>query len=402
MSSALRLPAEKPAAASLLPLGAETEKAFLRRLILYGFLLRVGVALLLHFTGYSRRFAPDEETYAQDGWQFALYWAGDVLIRPWRTSQQQPLGYFYLNGAFFYVFGQTELPIKVANCLLGAFCGRSVYLLARELFGEVVGRRAATLFVFFPSLVLWSAVNIRDVWVVFLILYVSFKSVQIARGYSVGGVLQLLLAMYGLTFLRDYLFFVVAVPPVAALVIGRSRNFARNFVLACVVGLGVILLVQHGAVSERAKRHMSLEVLSEARRDMATGGSSFHEQVDISTPSRALTFLPIGVAYFLFSPFPWEITSPLKAASLPEMILIYALTLPAIRGVRFAVREHFRDCFQVLLLTGLLTVSYALGEGNVGTLYRHRAQVLGFYLMFAAVGLELRRQRHLPTMASLR
>jgi len=44
----------------------------------------------------------------------------------------------------------------------------------------------------------------------------------------------------------------------------------------------------------------------------------------------------------------------------------------------------------VLLLTGLLTVSYSLGEGNVGTLYRHRAQVLGFFLVFAAVGKELR------------
>jgi hypothetical protein len=383
-------------------LGAETEQAFLRRLIFYGFLVRVGIALLLHVTGYSRRFAPDEETYAQDGWLFALYWAGDVLIRPWRANTQQPLGYFYLNGIFFYVFGQTELPIKIANCLLGAFSGRYLYLLARDLFGDVVGRRAATLFVFFPSLVLWSAVNIRDVWVVFLILYISFKSVQLARGFSVTGMIQLLLGMYGLTFFRDYLFFVVALPPVAAIAIGRSRNFARNCVLAAVVGLGMIMLVQHGAVSERAKSRMSLEAISAARRDMATGGSSFHEQVDISTPGGALTFLPIGVAYFLFSPFPWEITSPLKAASLPEMILIYGLTLPLIRGVRFAVRERFRDCFQVLLLTGLLTVSYSLGEGNVGTLYRHRAQVLGFYLMFAAVGLELRRQPLPPAVATLR
>jgi hypothetical protein len=44
----------------------------------------------------------------------------------------------------------------------------------------------------------------------------------------------------------------------------------------------------------------------------------------------------------------------------------------------------------------LLTGSYALGEGNVGTLYRHRAQAISFYLMFAAVGLELRKTRELP------
>ena len=55
------------------------------------------------------------------------------------------------------------------------------------------------------------------------------------------------------------------------------------------------------------------------------------------------------------------------------------------------MRHHFREALQVLLLTALLTVSYALGEGNVGTLYRHRAQAILFYLMFAGVGLELKR-----------
>jgi hypothetical protein len=383
------------------PLGAESDQGFLRRLIWYGFLLRLAISLLLHFTGYSRRFAPDEETYVQDGWVFALYWSGDILLPPWRMTLDQPLGYFYLNGLCFYLFGQTEVPIKVLNAFMGAFSGRYLYLLARELYGEAVGRRAARLFVFFPSLVLWSTVNIRDVWVIFLILFVSWKSVQILRGYSAAGVVQLVGGIFALTFFRDYLFFVVAAPPVIALVIGRSRHFVRNFVLASVAGFALILLVRHGAVSEQASRHMSLEAISEVRRDMAIGGSSFHEQVDISTPGRALTFLPIGVAYFLFSPFPWEITSVLKAFSAPEMILIYWFTLPAIRGIRYSVREKFRDSFQVLLLTGLLTVSYALGEGNVGTLYRHRAQVLGFYLMFAALGVELRR-KPVPSSALLR
>jgi 4-amino-4-deoxy-L-arabinose transferase-like glycosyltransferase len=363
--------------------------------------VRAAVALLLHWTGYSGRFAPDELTYASHGWQFALYWTGDLLVTPWRMRSQEPLGYFYLNGAFFYVFGQTELPIKLANAFMGAFSGRYLYLLARDLFGEAVGRRAATLFIFFPSLVLWSTVNIRDVWVVFLILFISYKSSQVARGYSHLGVFQLLLGIYALTFFRDYLFFVVSLPPVIALMIGRSQNFVRNVVLATVAAVGVVVLLQQGAVSEQATNRMSLEALSEARREMATGGSSFHGQVDISTPGRALAFLPVGIAYFLFSPFPWEITSVLKLFSLPEMIFIYALTPAILRGVRFAVRERFRDSFQILLLAALLTVSYALGEGNVGTLYRHRAQVLGFYLMFAAVGLELRTRQRMPQSVPL-
>ena len=388
MSSALRLPA---AEASLATADEDAaERAYLRRLVVFGFLLRAAVALALEWTGSSRRFAPDETTYVADGWPIGMYWAGDLLVKPWRMTLDQPLGYFYLNGASYYLFVPTQIPLKLLNAFVGAFSCRYVYSLARELFGVSVARRATTLFVYFPSLVLWSALNIRDAWVVFLILYTSAKSLQLARGYSHLALVQLLLATYAMTHFRDYLFYVVALPPVIAVLIARRGHLVRNFVIATLAALAVVVLVQQGVVRKKTASRMSLEGLSQTRQEMATGGSAFHGRVDVSTPGKALAFLPIGVAYFLFSPFPWEITSVLKLFSLPEMILIYALTPAAVRGIAHCARDRFRDCFQVLLLTGLLTVSYALGEGNVGTLYRHRAQVIGFYLMCAAVGKELR------------
>jgi Dolichyl-phosphate-mannose-protein mannosyltransferase len=345
---------------------------------------------VLEWSGFSRRFAPDEETYRADGWPIGLYWAGQVLVRPWRMSLDQPLGYFYLNGASYYLFGPTQVPLKILNAFVGAFSCRYLYLLARGLFGGPVARRATTLFAFFPSLILWSALNIRDAWVVLLVLFASYKSLQVTRAYSHLALAQLVLCTYVITHFRDYLFYVVALPPVIAVLLSRSGHFVRNVILASLAALAVMVLLQQGVVGGRTAGRMSLEGLSQTRHDLATGGSAFHGQVDVSTPGRALAFLPIGVAYFLFSPFPWEITSVLKLFSLPEMVLIYALTPAMARGIGYAIRERFRDCLQVLLLTGLLTVSYALGEGNVGTLYRHRAQVIGFFLMFAAVGMERR------------
>ena len=42
-------------------------------------------------------------------------------------------------------------------------------------------------------------------------------------------------------------------------------------------------------------------------------------------------------------------------------------------------------------MTMTVTFGYAIGQGNVGTLYRHKAQVIGFYYAFAAIGREQRR-----------
>lgn len=368
-----------------------TERRLLRRLLFYGFVVRVIVALLLDLAGFSSRLAPDEATYSDAGWRTALYWMDEVSLPDWRMFSRQPLGYFYINAAFYYVFGHTDLPLKLVNALLGALTVRYVYLIARDLFQAAVARRSAIFAAFFPSLVLWSAVNIRDVWVIFLILFISWHSLRIVKGRSVLALANVGLGVYAITFFRDYLFFVVALPPIVAFLIGTRGNLGRNFVFAMLTGVGLLYLVERGA-GAGAVPHMSLESLSQVRQDMAQGAASaFQQDVDISTPGRALLFLPVGIAYFLFSPFPWQMTSLLKLISLPEMLLMYYLTPSIVRGIAHTVRHRFRESLQVLLLMTLLTVSYALGEGNVGTLYRHRAQAILFYLMFAAVGLELKR-----------
>jgi hypothetical protein len=378
----------------------EEPGALVRKLVRYGFALRALVAIVLEWTAFSGRFAPDETTYATAGSLMALYWKGEVLVRPPRFSSDQPLGYFYLNAVSFYLFS-SAFPLKLLNAFVGAASIRYVYLLSDALFGAGVARRAAVLYCVFPSVVLWSALNIRDAWVILLILYLSWKSHEIVSGYSHRALAGFFVAVLALTTFRDYLFYVVAIPPVIAILIGRRGHLARNFFLAMLAASGLMLMIQQGA-AQSAHSRMSLEAIAKARQDLTTGAdSAFHEHVDIATPGKALAFLPIGVAYFLLSPFPWQITSFLKAFSLPEMLLLYGLVPAMVRGLRHAVGQHFRQCLQPLLLTGLLTVSYALGEGNVGTLYRHRAQVIAFYLMFAGVGLELRHQQRQPQAVAL-
>lgn len=374
---------------------AREESAFVRRSLRRAFALRLALAVALEITGWSTVLAPDEQTYVAGGRQLAAYWKGDLLVSPRHLfDPRQPVAYFLLNGLSFYMFGGA-FPLKIVNCLVGSLSCLLIFRLASALFGPLAARRATTLAVFFPSLVLWSALNIRDVWVILLILFISLKSHQVVVGRSHQALLQLAIATYAVTFFRQYLFFVVAIPPLVALLIGRRGQLGRNFVVATLASIAVVVFVQQGAATT-ALGTMDLETLAEQRRGMLfKAGSAFAADADISSPGKALAFLPIGMAYFLFAPFPWQITSLLKALALPEMLLTYWLVPAIYRGAVWTIRHRFRDGLQVLLLTGLLTVSYALGSGNVGTLYRHRAQAFVFFLIFAGVGQEL-AARHRP------
>jgi hypothetical protein len=104
-------------------------------------------------------------------------------------------------------------------------------------------------------------------------------------------------------------------------------------------------------------------------------------------------FLPRGLALFLLAPYPWMLGSIRQALAVPETLYFYFLIPWMIRGIRDLLRNHLRTSLLAVLITGGLTLGYALGEGNAGTAYRHRAQLLTFFLIFAAAGLDT-RARH--------
>ncbi len=373
------------------------EKGRLWRLIWWAFLLRATVALSLHYAGVSARLAPDEDTYFQVGRALALYWSGDLFTRPGRVASDEPFAYFYLNAISYWIFG-TMVPLKILNAGLGALVCYYAHSLADALYGPKVARRTAILVAYFPSLVLWSALNIRDVWIVFLLVFISLKSYQVVVGYSTFALVQMLGAIALVSAFRPYLFLATAIPPFVALLIGKRGQVARNVTLAALAGAAAVFLAQQGAAAKGLST-LDLEELAQKRRYLTTGaGSAFEEEADISTPEKALAFLPRGLVYFWFSPFPWQMRSPLQLLSLPEMLFLYTLTPATVAGVAFSIRHRLREAMQVLLLTAFLTLAYALGSGNVGTLYRHRAQSIVFYLMFAATGL---RKADVPTSGAL-
>lgn len=140
------------------------------------------------------------------------------------------------------------------------------------------------------------------------------------------------------------------------------------------------------------ERNLDLKRIQSGRAWSAkTANTGFGGDVDITDTKAAIRFLPLGVAYVLLAPFPWMIGNVRQLITLPELILWW-LSLPLlIKGYWFAVRHRLRESFVLCLFTVGLTLVYALYQTNVGTAYRHRAQMYIFFIVFISIGWELRR-----------
>lgn len=380
-------------------------RARLKRLFWWALVVRVVVALFIHFgVANDDMFAPDQRAYHQGGQLLAGHWAGEIPAAPDSLLPPGRKGYYYVVGFSYFLFGPYPLILKLINCLIGALIVPAVFDLALRMGASAwAAVRAATFATWFPSLILWSALNIRDAWIILLIVLICRESLILQDRFNPFSLFVLAAAIYVIVQFRDYILFAVTGPMVVSFFARNSRNMGRNLVLGAMAAV-LVIYADQAAGANRKLRTFDLEEIQEIRYWNTVGASSQFEQADISTPIKAVLFLPKGLAYFLLAPFPWMLGSIRQILAVPETLFFYSLLSPMYRGVRHLIRHHLGSSLMALLITAGLTLGYALGEGNAGTAYRHRAQMLSFFLIFAAIGIEEKKRRqasvpHAPVFA---
>jgi hypothetical protein len=365
---------------------------FLASIFVLGVLLRCVIALMAHYLIPHGTFAYDDGRYNEVGRQLAAYWRHEGGYPEYIRHTNQT-GWFYVNGAITWLFGFVPLVPAFLNCVVGSVTALFVFGIARDHFDRPSALRAGLFAMFFPSVMLWSSINLKDAATTLCIVVVLWSGLRLQRGINPLYLFLLILFMTLLGTLRSYLFVLTGVSVVASLMIGRLGVSPRGFVLALVLMVAFVAVYQRFGFGREVVESEGLKTATQIRADLAQGGSAYEGDVEVSSPAKAIAFLPVGLGYFLLAPAPWQIFNLRQALTLPEMILWYCLIPAMVRGVRYALRHHFRVAVGLLGPGVVLTVSYALVEANLGTAYRHRAQVLVIYLIFAAVGLAHRRER---------
>jgi hypothetical protein len=101
----------------------------------------------------------------------------------------------------------------------------------------------------------------------------------------------------------------------------------------------------------------------------------------------------VGLLYLLFAPFPWQLASLRQSITLPEMIIWWGSFPMLVLGLWFSIKYRLRQISPILVFSVMLSLAYSVFQGNVGTAYRQRAQLLVFYFIFVAVGYVLMQEK---------
>lgn len=388
---------------SLIIMARGESRVFLLRLFVAALIVRLMVGVII-YTGHMQEFfGGDANTYDLFGRSLMEAWHGDQFHRAtyeqFVQSGAGAWGMLYLVAAVYTVIGRNMLAIQFINAAVGAATAPVIFHVAQHLFNNRrVSMLAAFMTAFFPSLILWSSQGLKDGLIVMTLALSILMTLRLMRKVTFSRVLTLSLCLMVLMSLRFYIFYMMSAAIVGSFVIGMKASntsaLAQRFVAIAAIGLALTWFGVLRSAGQQFDKYANLDALQRSRSDMATSaGSGFGKDVDVRTAGGAVTVIPVGLVYLMFAPFPWQFASIRQSIALPEMIIWWLAFPLLILGFWYALKHRLRDISPIVLFTSMLTLAYSLFQGNVGTAYRQRSQLLVFYFIFVAVGAILLKER---------
>ena len=372
------------------------EKTFLFRLFLVALMARIIIASIIYLGNMQEFFGGDANTYHLFGESLNQSWHGDDYhssrYKAFIQSGAGAWGMLYVVAGVYEVLGSNMYAIQLINASIGASTAIVVFYVSKALFDNTrVAKLAALLVAFFPSLILWSSQALKDALIILALALCILATMQLMEKITVKYILVLGVCLAALLSLRFYIFYMMAAAVGGSFIIGMksadARNFLQRFVAIGVIGMAFTWFGVIRFAAVQFEKYGNLQMVQMSRIDQArNAGSGFGKDVDVQTTEGALTVIPMGLLYLLFAPFPWQLASLRQSIALPEMLIWWAVFPLLVLGWWFAMKHRLRQVAPIVLFTTMLTLAYAVFQGNVGTAYRQRSQLLVFYFIFVAVG----------------
>lgn len=370
------------------------DKNYLMLVVFSAFILRAAVIIaFLMFPNIG--ISSDALSYEQKGIRIAESWlSGNILyIEGSGTSGKLQFLYYVYNAICFLLFGFNPLIIKILNAFFGVLAGIFLFDLSGRLFGVKAAKVNLILYCFFPSIVYWQTLNLKEAIIVLLLVLAVKSLVSFSYDKKLIDIVNVSVCGTLLSLLRIYLGVLIFFILITVFLLFSKARVRTKLVITVIflVAIGVGTLVQgYGVFGIELFNIYNLESLNNTRKIAYAGGSQVLTDYNTSTLMGLLQFIPVSTLYFWFAPFIWQwnkLTNIfVKIASVENLVFMLFTVFTVIPGIITCIKR--KTIAGILILASIVSLSmmYIISYGNMGLGIRMRDQLIPLMTVFSSAG----------------
>jgi hypothetical protein len=330
---------------------------------------------------------------------FSLY--VDILNQeaPKAYSVLRDLSWTYVPfySLFYVLFDRSPFLLNSLSISIGLMTVYFGWLIALKLWEDAAAaRKSAIVMAFFPPLIMYSSVVLREIFIIlFIQLFVIYFLQWQHEGKRLSFIGSIISALTHLI-LHNPMFFVLASSYLYPLFSFTKNIFNKSWTLSFTLILIVMTcIVMFLYITDYTSylwdlpipylgplKNFGLSNIIAYTQNTNYGNAVYPAFVVLNNYSDIITLLPVRVAYFLYSPFLWDVKSLPHILGIFDALFYYYLTyLFFSRYKEIQTNKKLIIIFFVLVIGVLI---YSFGVGNFANAMRHRVKFLTLMVLVVA------------------
>ena len=357
--------------------------------------IALAVRLLFLFINNHIFYLPDGDMDAKNFEQFAWDFAKDGFYNNF-NNYTGPGAYFisFMLSIPYSLFGRSILLAQSLSILFGIGSVFLGWLLAKKLWNNPTAIKVGWSIALFPSLVSYSVLTMREVYIGFLLLLAFYGIFNWFKFNNYTSIFFIFTGFIGATFFHGPAIIGLFV----FLFIITLDNLKKTFKLLVInrINLKILIFIIFSSTIlgfyftnkisipyiQTFNQSINPSFLKETINLKVKGNAAYPEWTKVGSNIELIYKIPIRSLYFLFSPFPWDVK---KLSHLIGWLdgLLYMILLYLVFCNRKVIWKD--PTLRIILIISLAyIIVYGVGVGNFGSGIRHRTKfAIGFMLLAA-------------------
>ncbi len=301
----------------------------------------------------------------------------------------------WLIAIFYSLFGHSELMAQALSLFFGM---GSVFLgwkLALKIWDKRVANKVGWFIAFFPTLVLYSCLILREVYVCFFLLVALNGVINWTRIKKTSSLILVITGFVGAALFHDAMIIGLLVF-IIIIFLQNVKNLFYNMynfkidiksfkiilTLTIIISFIYISDITFPKIGSLTDFDAKIERILDQINNVNKGSAKYPEWLVPKTTVEIFYTAPFRMIYFVFSPFPWDVNQAIHLIGMIDGILYMLLAYLIFCNRKNILSDPSLRIIFLLLITYIFI--YGIGVGNFGTGIRHRSKFVVMFILLAA------------------
>tara|TARA_B100001063_G_scaffold186966_1_gene177118 strand:+ start:2185 stop:3549 length:1365 start_codon:yes stop_codon:yes gene_type:complete len=327
--------------------------------------------------------------------------------RAWEMSQDGFFGVFgnfpnenasfHISWIIAFFYSLTDRSPLMCQSIILIFGMGSVFFgsqIANKIWNKKISLKVGWILALYPTLILYSCLILREAFIWFFLLVALYGIISWIKNDGLKSYMFIFIGFIGASFFHGAMFiggliFITILIYTHFIKIIKGLNYLKIstssliiFILSIISIFFIISYAKYIPKFGDIGASFGFENILIEISNRNIKGASFPEWTVPKTSFELLYKTPIRIIYFMFSPFPWDITKTSHLFGLLDGTFFLIMTFVILKNFQVIWNDKTLRILFIILLAYLAV--YGLATGNFGTGIRHRTKFVIPLILLAA------------------